>query len=196
RVHLAGLDASGNAVLYNQNGNGRPGEYFDPFDVEGSSPADRRFTDPRFGSAGPGLHAFNRERLGWLPLERVRTLARVPGVAIEVPLAALDRPEVTGFLSLRLTTEAGREWLVELREPRVWDAGFERMAVYVRELTAPPWKPSENDRNRWVTTLRTAGTPRGDGQLYEGESLTLEGGVVVRVRDLASGDGQALVVVE
>ncbi|MCB9235592.1 MAG: VCBS repeat-containing protein [Bacteroidia bacterium] len=147
-------------------------EYWDPWDVQGSTPDNLGRFVGNYASSGPGIHAWNKQKLGWIPEER---MSRLPGDfpnPTEITLAELNRPECNGFMMVsRDIPFTGEKLFFELREPREWDQGFQRMAVYVRRI----------DGNG-VSYLQAQGRGGGfrngaqvlQGEKYQGFSMTME----------------------
>jgi M6 family metalloprotease-like protein len=62
----------------------------------------------------PGISSWTRLRLGWLPLDRVRTVA--PGETAEVLLGPLEVP-ASEVVAIRIPLSATRYYLIENRQP-------------------------------------------------------------------------------
>jgi len=161
--------------------------YQDPFDVEGSEPRTTGRFAGDFGSSGPGIHAVNKERLGWLPEQRIKTLPVGFTSPSQVWVAALERPECRGALSLLIELPNDEKLAIELREDRDWDQGFGVTAVYVRKFGK---HPNPDDASR-VTYLQK----QGDGpQFLAGEEFS-GFGITVKVLEIDAGNGTAKVEV-
>jgi len=122
-------------------------DYCDPWDIMGpgvaaytpradgaitwANPADH------FAPLGPGPCAPQLQRLGWMPEDRVKTV--IPGLPGRgggtIKLAALNRPDVKGYLMLKIT-EPGGVRTVEFRQRRNWDRGLQGDAVLIHEIRA------------------------------------------------------------
>ncbi len=108
------------------------GVYGDRFDIMSAMNV-WRFRDPRQRDVGPGAAAINLENLGWL--HRSRVWRGWPFAPREITLAALNRPDVDGFLAARLQVPLLPPAVyVEYREPTGWDQGLPgaRVLVHVR----------------------------------------------------------------
>lgn len=151
------------------SGDGRPGAYCDPFDIM-SAMAVSAFSDAQGRLSGPRMNAVNVERAGWL--HRSRVWEGPLGLrAATVTLAALDRPDVNGFLAAKVPdlSGGGGPVYVELRRRTGWDRGLGRDVVLLHQVGA-------DGLVRLLTDAR-------GGQLVVGEEFVTPGlpPVVVRV---------------
>ena len=94
----------------------------------------------RYAPLGPGPCAPNLQRLGWLPNDRIKVvMLGIPGMPAlpggTITLAALNRPDVKGYLMVHITTP-GRVITVEFRQRTKWDRGLPGDAVIVHEIRA------------------------------------------------------------
>lgn len=151
--------------------------YEDPFDIMGGLVGGQpliRFNGD-FGDSGPGMHGYNRNRLGFMPENRIITLNKNIGPAKteEIKLAALNRPECNGALLLMIETSDSRHYAVELRENNGWDQMIGSTAVQVRRITPHVNYPAD-DR----TITRLADTAPGPeftvGERFQTSSLTID----------------------
>jgi hypothetical protein len=143
--HVLGLDHSFDTspVPWDAGSDGRPGAYGESLDIMSAQtfadlPA--AFEGP-LGSTGPGLNANNREKLGWLPEEKIFTLHHsVGGTPInQITVAALDNPNVVGHLLLKITSEgvhngvpvAPITYLVEFRPQTGMDQGIGKDGIAI-----------------------------------------------------------------
>ena len=125
------------------------------------------------GQQGPGLHAQNLEKLGWIPPSRVYA----PGVASvqsTVMLAPVSERSKSGYLLARLEVPAGN-YVIEYRTPTGFDRAFLSAGVIIREergvnrttylvtrsTDAVEWKQGDvfTDLRNFVRVAVTALTP-------------------------------------
>lgn len=111
------------------------GEYDDPWDVM-SWGNDFRVATP-FGDGPSGLTAFHLDRMGWLPRSRIITFGADGVRSRTVTLAALNRPDAAGALSVRIPFDPNdlqRHYTVEFRSKHGWDNGIPADTVLVTEI--------------------------------------------------------------
>jgi hypothetical protein len=82
---------------------------------------------------GPGLGVHNRLLQGHLPAFRTKTISSGSGAA-GIKLAALNRPEANGYLSIRINTAGSHYYLVSYRERSGYDRGIPNDAVLVHKV--------------------------------------------------------------
>lgn len=112
---------------------GKSEEYCDPWDIMG---AGYSYKDPavRYAPLGPGLDAPHLCELGWMPESRIWTWTpRRVTVGDTIQLAALNRPDIKGYLMARLVMP-DRTITVEFRRRTKWDRGLPGDAVVVHEI--------------------------------------------------------------
>lgn len=124
---------------------GRKDDYCCPWDIMGTGVAaytpssDGRFkyatAADHFPPLGPGLCAPQLQRLGWMPADRVKTVT--PGIPAmaggTIKLAALNRPDVKGYLMAKIVGPGGVR-TVEFRQPTKWDRGLPGNAVLMHQI--------------------------------------------------------------
>jgi hypothetical protein len=116
---------------------GKPEDYCDPWDIMGAGYS-YKDSATRFGPVGPGPDAPHLYKLGWMPESRIFTWTpRRVTLGDTIPLAALNRPDVKGYLMARLVT-ADRMITVEFRQRTRWDRGLPGNAVVIHELRGDP----------------------------------------------------------
>jgi len=130
--HEFGLDHSfGESATPCASGDARPGAYCDQLDIMSAMKV-QAFPDTSVNNrlTGPSLNAFSREQLGWMLAGRVRDTGNV-GRAETITLAAVNRPDVDGWLMLKFVAEsrdpsqgAMCTYTVEFREATGWDRGL------------------------------------------------------------------------
>lgn len=121
---------------------GKPDDYCCPWDIMGTgvaaySPkpgglATFALAADSYAPLGPGLCAPQLQRFGWLPDDRIKTVAPpTPGGTIT--LAALNRSDIKGYLMVKIVT-GDRLVTAEFRQRTKWDRGLPRDAVIVHEV--------------------------------------------------------------
>jgi M6 family metalloprotease-like protein len=75
-----------------------------------------------------GISSWTRLRLGWLPLDRVRTVA--PGESAEVLLGPLEDP-ASEVAAIRIPLSANRRYLIENRQPIGFDQNLPGSGVLI-----------------------------------------------------------------
>ena len=134
------------SVPWDAGSDARPGAYGNSFDIMsaeafGGQPA---MLSGRFGAAGPGMNALTRERLEWLPEEKVSTITHNPGqdFSVRVSVGALDNQAVPAVSLVKITSGgsangaplAAMTYLVEFRPKTGWDAGVVADAVVIHMM--------------------------------------------------------------
>lgn len=116
------------------------GEYDDPWDVMSYANVFSR-PSPEFGAGGPGLNAHHVDRMGWLARNRIRTFG-ADGVAnATLTLTALNHPESSGYLLVRVPFDPAdpfHYFTVEFRKRDGWDAGIPADTVLIHEVKRHP----------------------------------------------------------
>jgi hypothetical protein len=138
--HGFGLDHSfGESSTPCASGDGRPGAYCDMFDIMSAMNV-HSFQDALNRRCGPSLNALSRERMGWMPSERVWSTA-APLRAESVTLAALNRADVPGHLMAKLSAPSRdpnqampSTYVVEYKDAAGWDRGLIHDHVYIHEV--------------------------------------------------------------
>lgn len=165
----------------------RPGAYGDSCDIMSA----QNFAGlpvtfgSKFGTAGPGLNALNRESLGWIPNDRILYFL---GGHAEVDIAPLDNTASPNALMLKtggpkvvsivdgspLPSATYITYTVEFRPKLGWDAGISADAVVIhliREGDRPRIVWSDGDKQSWLP---------GDRLVDLAHNLKIE---VLRIRD-------------
>jgi Repeat of unknown function (DUF346) len=159
------------------------GVYGDRFDIMSAMNV-WTFKDAQGRGIGPGAAAPNLENLGWL--HRSRVWRSWPITPQTITLAALNRPEVDGYLAARLQFPLTNDqaYYLEYREVTRWDRGLPgpRVLVHTRnaengpEIIGSGWDPA--------------------GALRPGKQLVLPSNsspIVVRVEAVDPGSSRATV---
>lgn len=89
--------------------------------------------------AGPGMTAFEREAVGWMPKHRIYTWgsAGASGFISEtIELAPVNEPSTPGYLHLKVPVDVatGRYYSVDFKKRSGWDRNVDGDAVAVREI--------------------------------------------------------------
>lgn len=145
------------------------GEYDDPWDVMSYANVWGTPT-ARFGFGGPGLNAFHVDRMGWLPRGRIMTFGADGSTSATVTLAALNHPEASGMLLVRLPfdpADSFHYYTVEYRRNDGWDAGFAASIVLLHEIKA-------RDGVSYSYLLRTRGGDRAPVQSLNANGITVQ----------------------
>ena len=107
------------------------------------------FKDAKGRGAGPGAAGLNLQNLNWL--HRSRVWKGWPDTEQSLTLAALNRPDIDGWLAAQLSRPASPTPIfLELRQPTAWDRGVPgpRVLVHTRNGEGGPdivgggWNPS------------------------------------------------------
>jgi hypothetical protein len=114
------------------------------------------FADAPYGVAGPGLGVAQRDRLGWLPAERVVTYTR--DSTMTVTLAPEDAPVISGKLLIKIPIgDKGEKgyYTVEYIQKTGWNRAIALdHAVLIHEVHADDptvtWEVSRNIYGAWV----------------------------------------------
>jgi hypothetical protein len=141
--HGIGLDHSfgEQSVSCGPGGDSRPGAYCDSWDVM-SAMLVFSYQDAQNRRSGPGLNAPNLQHLGVVDPTRIWSLPSAP-VVYDVPLAAINRPDVNGYLMVTfpgqcqdLTQEDLSTYYLEFRQTTQWDQGVPGNSVLIHEVRA------------------------------------------------------------
>jgi hypothetical protein len=131
--HALGLDHSfdDRPNSCDANDDNRAGAYSDGWCIMsyacfgGANPT---FSTQQYGSSGPGLCGAYRDKLGWIPQNRIS--AGPPANSTQT-LAALNHPEVSGHLlqKIYVDNDPNQYYTVEFRQKQSWDAGIAQDTV-------------------------------------------------------------------
>ncbi|MCW3158525.1 hypothetical protein [Micropruina sonneratiae] len=131
----------------------QPGEYDDMWD-QMSAQHVYSFDTGTFGEAGVGMNAYNRDKLGWLPMDRVRTFGSGGGSSGVVRLAPLQKRSRSGSLLVRVPFNPGdlyNYYTVEYQSKSGWTKGIPKSTVLIHEV--------KNGTPTLLRALNTAGKP-------------------------------------
>ncbi|MGW0522475.1 hypothetical protein [Crossiella sp. NPDC003009] len=112
------------------------GEYDNPWDIQ-SAMNIHTFQTARFGTSAVGLNGYFRDKLGWLPRDRVFTLGADGVRTRTITLSALETPGTAGTQLLRIPFDANdpyRYYTVEFRKKTGWSAGIPADIVLLNEV--------------------------------------------------------------
>jgi hypothetical protein len=113
-----------------------PGEYDDPWDVMSWARVYKGRAD-RFGRTPPGLNAYHRDRMGWLPRSRIMTFGADGTTAGTVSIAALGHSDVPGPQLVRVPFDASDRfhyYTIEYRRKDGWDSSIPADVVLLHEI--------------------------------------------------------------
>ena len=141
--HDLGLDHSfdDSPVSCSPANDGRPGAYGDGWDIMsfacygGINPMFSPASG--FGASGPGLNAPYRDKLGWIPANRILEIVAGNASHRTETLAALNHVEATGYLMVKIFADANdrsQYYTVEFRRKEGWDAGIAQDTVLVHAV--------------------------------------------------------------
>jgi hypothetical protein len=94
-----------------------------------------------FSNSGPGLNAAYRDKLGWIPSNRISNLVAGNSFNGSITLAALDHPEANGYLMVKLLMNANDQsqyYTVEFRRKDGWDQAIPQDTVLVHLVKNGP----------------------------------------------------------
>ncbi|MFI6453847.1 hypothetical protein ACIBF6_20080 [Streptosporangium amethystogenes] len=111
-----------------------PGQYDDEWDAL-SNPNVHAAPSARFGRGTVGLSGPHLDELGWLPGDRVVTLAKDGVTTQTVKLAPLERPDLPGTLLVRIphASDPSRYYTVEFRKKTGQSAGIPNDTVLIHQ---------------------------------------------------------------
>jgi hypothetical protein len=127
-----------------------PGEYDDEWDVMSWAHVFKVRTD-RFGRSAPGLNAYYRDYMGWLPRSRMVTFGADGVISGSVTLAALGQSDVMGPYLVRVPFDLSDRfhyYTIEYRRRNAWDAGIPSDLVLLHEIVR------HSDGRYYATLLR------------------------------------------
>jgi hypothetical protein len=137
------------------------GEYDDQWDLMSAA---NIWVDPTgvFGGGPPYLNAYHLDEMGWIPRSRILTLGVDGQSSQTVTLAALNHPEASGYLLVRVAADANdlfHYYTVEFRRADGWDSGFpeHKDVVLIHEIKLHQEINQDNIYHTFL--LRAAGSP-------------------------------------
>jgi hypothetical protein len=137
-AHGWGLEHSfSNDPTYRNADWAKIGEYDDQWDLMSAGNVFATPTD-HFGNGGPGLNAYHRDQMGWIPRDRIMTFG-ADGTLFNgsVTLTALNHPETPGTLLIRIPFDPNdpfHYYTVEFRRKNNWDAGIPEDTILIHEV--------------------------------------------------------------
>lgn len=114
----------------------QPGEYDDMWD-QMSAQHVYSFDTGTFGQSGVGLNAYHRDKLGWLPMDRVRTFGSGGESSAIVRLAPLQARSRGGSLLVRVPFNPGdlnNYYTVEYQLKSGWSKGIPKSTVLIHQV--------------------------------------------------------------
>lgn len=165
------------------------GEYDDPWDVMSWANSFRATTP--FGDAPSGLVTPHRDRMGWLPRNRI-VVHGSDGVAERTyTLAAVEQPAAGGALMIRVPYDPGdlfRYYSIELRRRTGWSAGIPADTVLIHDVKR------NRDTNGVLTGPQIAWLQRDLTRSDKAPAQTLNAnGVQITVLSINAASNQAVV---
>jgi hypothetical protein len=184
-AHGYDLDHSFSNDLTYQNATwSQPGEYDDMWD-QMSAQHVYSVNGGTFGETGTGFNAFNRDKLGWLPMDRVRTFGSGGETSGTVTLAPLQQPGTAGSLLVRVPFNPGdlfNYYTVEYQRKLGWSRGIPADTVLIHEV--------KNGRPTLLRSLGTSGKPPVQSVNANGVTISVQSvGATASVR-ITSGTAQ------
>src|SRR4051812_19838939 len=88
----------------------------------------------RYGPSAIGLNGYQRDRLGWLPMDRVITVGADGVGSRTITLAPLEVPAVAGPLLVRIPFDPVDYYTVEYRRKTGSSAGIPGDTVLLHEI--------------------------------------------------------------
>ena len=168
--HSYGLDHSfSNDTTYQNATWSQPGEYDDMWD-EMSAQHVYGFNTPYFGNGGVGFNAFGRDKLGFIPRNRILTFGANDATSGTVRLAALQRPAASGPLLVRVPFDPAdlfHYYTVEYQRKLGWSRGIPTDTVLIHEV--------RNGRPTLLRQLSVAGKPPLQQLSANGVSIRVTG---------------------
>ncbi|MBK8446016.1 MAG: hypothetical protein IPL41_04785 [Micropruina sp.] len=143
----------------------QPGEYDDMWD-QMSAQHVYSVNNGTFGETGVGLNAFNRDKLGWLPSNKVRTFGSGGETSATVRLAPLQSRTRSGSLLVRVPFNPGdlfNYYTVEYQQKKGWSRAIPKSTVLIHEV--------KNGTPTLLRSLGTAGKPPAQSVSANGVSI-------------------------
>jgi len=125
-----------NDTTYQNASWSQPGEYDDMWD-QMSAQHVYSVNGGTFGETGTGLNAFNRDKMGWLPMNRVRTFGSAGESSATVRLAPLQTRSRSGSLLVRVPFNPGdlfNYYTVEYQQKKGWSRGIPKSTVLIHSV--------------------------------------------------------------
>lgn len=158
------------------------GEYCDYYDVMGVSLGGYEYHQPAyFGEsggvdwAGPGMNAFNLEKLGWIPAGR-----ETNGLGSNT-ITSLTAPNPNDLMVIKVPIDADptHYYTIEYRRKMKWDAGIPADAVVIHEVKSDP---VPNHTLPLSYLISKSGRLDKDTGYKVGDKFTGKGSVVISVQ--------------
>jgi hypothetical protein len=180
-VDLGGLaHETGHGLGYNHSFSDDPayrnadwagiGEYDDAWDVMSWANVFAR-TTASFGWGPPGVNAFHADRMGWIGRSRILTMGADGQASRTVTLAALNHPEASGFLEVRVPFDPGdlmHYYTVAFHRRDGWNTGIPGDIVLIHEVK----KAADGQLYSYLLRQRT--TARDPVQQLSANGVTIQ----------------------
>ena len=177
------------------------GEYCDPYSTMGVSWNGEEFQQPVWrapdgpsanASAGPGLDAFDLEKLGFIPAGREAVVTPTTGSQTAVTLTSLSAPNPARTLTARITTgsDPNSYVTVEFRRRLNWDRGIDADGIVIHGISDQPVAGHGSP----LSYLVERSSSWADGVWRAGESTTVQG-VTITVQSVDLSSNTATVVI-
>ncbi len=173
-----------NDLTYQNASWSQPGEYDDMWD-QMSAQHVYSVNGGTFGETGTSLNAYHRDKLGWLPMNRIRTFSSGGETAATVTVAPLQLPSVAGTLLIRVPFDPSdlfHYYTVEYHRKVGWSRAIPASTVLIHEV--------QNGRATLLRSLTRTGKPPLQSLSANGVTIrVLSHGRTARVR-VTSGMAQ------
>ena len=166
--HGYGLDHSFSNDLTYQNASwSAPGEYDDMWD-EMSAQHVYGFNTANFGNGGVGFNAYDRDKLGFIPANRIVTFGANGVSSSTLTLAPLQVPSASGALLVRVPFDPSdlfHYYTVEFQRKLGWSQGIPSDTVLIHEV--------QNGRPTLLRQLNVNGKPPAQHIAANGVTITV-----------------------
>ncbi|MEP6799192.1 MAG: reprolysin-like metallopeptidase [Lapillicoccus sp.] len=166
--HAYGLNHSfSNDLTYQNAPWSQPGEYDDLWD-EMSAQHVYGYETPYFGNSGVTFNAYQRDKLGWLPKDRVVTFGANGVSSASMTLSSLQSPTIPGTLLLRVPFDPAdlfHYYTVEFNRKLAWQKGIPADIVLIHEV--------QNGIPTLIRNLGAPGKPPAQSLNANGVSISL-----------------------
>jgi hypothetical protein len=176
--HGYGLDHSFSNDLTYQNASwSAPGEYDDMWDEMSAQHV--YSVAGTYGQRGTGFNAFHRDKMGWIPKNRITTFGANGVSAATVSLAPVNVPAAAGSLLVRVPYNPGdlfNYYTVEYQRKTGWSNGIPADTVLIHDV--------KNGRPTLLRNLGVAGKPPAQSLSANGVTIgvTYASGNLAQVR--------------
>ncbi|MDQ6949346.1 MAG: hypothetical protein M3256_24615 [Actinomycetota bacterium] len=186
------------------SGPGLYGEYCDIWDAMGFSWGGLEFSQSAYappavpGWAGPGMNAFNLDKLGFIPPGRQATIDPGRGQSSTVNITSLSAPNPDGLLTVKVPIgdDPAHYYTVEYRRQLKWDVGIQKDGVLIHEVS-PEASPDHTTPLSYVIPRSSdwADGLRSQGEWFRGQWHDSAHVVDITVRSINPSANTATVTV-